>query len=344
MFLLRITFGSVAILLFCYCSEVRSEKKYAEDDILELSIEALSKRTFDASLEFEKELYAYDTFKAELMSYHSDGLKVYTLVQTPTIKKPTEGYPVLIFGHGYHPNPQEYGIEKLTGEDARPGDYYRGVPGAYASAGYMVLTPDYRGHNKSEGYEYTQMHELSPNYYSVDLLHLLSCIEKIPHADKNRIYYMGHSMGGYVGMRMVMSTQEIRAASFWSASLSDTYTRSIYYNTRYRDSLGRYIRSDTLSSFLEDLHSTLPNKKYSEVMQELDPIFHVDKIKIPLMFQHAIEDRSVPIDWTERFVSKMYSLGKSFEFYTYPSDNHLFQTAEFDIAFERDTAFFQKYK
>ncbi len=156
-------------------------------------------------------------YKSSLITFSADGLKQYSLVLTPDSQVPGKGFPVVIFGHGFHPEPKKYGISS-TGKVSRPGDYYRGVPESYAARGFLVFAPDYRGHNKSEGYEFTQLGIESSDFYAEDVLQLLKVVLQNSNIDSDRIYYVGHSMGANVGLRLLAQTNKIRAASLWSAA------------------------------------------------------------------------------------------------------------------------------
>jgi len=119
------------------------------------------------------------SFSAYLVSYQSSGLKVYAMVAVPNTSKPKAGYPVLIANHGFVATPEKYGIT-AEGIDSRPGDYYRDVPEIYAREGFLVVMPDYRGHNISEGFTTGY---LATNYYTLDVLALLSALSGLDDAE-----------------------------------------------------------------------------------------------------------------------------------------------------------------
>ena len=200
------------LLLLISCKQTPTNVQ-TEKSVAPISIKGLQNRTYNANLTFEKELQGTEKYKADLYSYHSDSLKIYALVNIPTSTEPEKGFPILIFGHGFHPEPKKYGVSTKTGKDWRPGDYYRGIPEGYAEQGFLAITPDYRGHNVSDGFEYTKTSYLASTYYAIDVLNMIAGLSDLENVDLDNIYYMGHSMGGDVGLKMLLATDKIKAAS-----------------------------------------------------------------------------------------------------------------------------------
>lgn len=179
-------------------------------------IETLRQQSYSAELRRELDLAETGDYRAYLVSYRVAGLKVYAMVAIPKQPAPDAGYPVLVANHGYHPDPPQYGIT-AEGVDSRPGDYYRSVPGLYASRGFLVIMPDYRGHNISEGLEFTRSSGAAA-YYAEDVLTLLSALPGIPEADIASVFMWGHSLGGAVSLRVLLATDAVKAATIWSTA------------------------------------------------------------------------------------------------------------------------------
>jgi len=174
----------------------------------------------EETLVYERALDDGPSFSAYLVSYNSSGLKVHAMVAVPKIEMPDDGYPVVVANHGYVPDPTKYGIT-AEGIDSRPGDYYRSVPELYASRGFLVVLPDYRGHNNSDGLEFTTTKE-SVDYYADDVIALLNILGQLKQANADRVFMWSHSMGGGVSMRVLLATDVIKGASFWATmSLQD---------------------------------------------------------------------------------------------------------------------------
>lgn len=166
------------------------------------------------TLVFERALEDGPSFSGYLVSYQSSGLKVHAMVAVPKTDMPDGGFPVVVANHGYVPDPTRYGIT-AEGVDSRPGDYYRSVPDLYTSRGFLVVMPDYRGHNNSQGLEFTTTKQ-SVDYYAGDVISLLNLIGQVESVNKDRIFMWSHSMGGGVSMRTLLVTDLVKGASFWA--------------------------------------------------------------------------------------------------------------------------------
>ena len=79
------------LLLLISCKQ-QSPIEKSEKNVAPISIKGLQNRIYNANLTFEKKLQGTENYKADLFSYHSDSLKIYALVNTPTIEKPEKGF------------------------------------------------------------------------------------------------------------------------------------------------------------------------------------------------------------------------------------------------------------
>lgn len=157
-----------------------------------------------------------DGLLRQLASFASDDLTQYALILWPKGHTPEGGWPLLVFNHGFHPDPLQHGV--IDGKDARPGAYYWKTVQAYAHSGYVVVAPDYRGHNNSEGAEYTQ--RKNPLlWYTRDSINAFKLARQLPAINTRRCYMMGHSMGGPITQSAILALGDaLAAASIWSGS------------------------------------------------------------------------------------------------------------------------------
>ncbi|MFT4665680.1 MAG: dienelactone hydrolase [Polaribacter sp.] len=310
--------------------------------IAPISIEGLRNRTYKADLKFEKKLDGSKKIDADLYSCFSDSLKIYALVNTPKTEMPKEGFPILIFGHGFHPEPKKYGLSNKTGEDWRPGDYYRGIPEAYAEKGFLAITPDYRGHNVSDGFEFTKTSYLASTYYAIDVLHVIDALSSLKNVDLKNVFYMGHSMGGDVGLKMLLATDKIKAASIWAGVSATTWEQAIYYG-KWNDENWDSISPKSMKEYTSRVDSVVKNLNFEYDIDSGDPVHFIQDLSMPLILHHATKDTSVPYRWSESLAAKLFANEKEFEFYSYESEHHLFKDENRKKAVERDIVFFNKH-
>lgn len=168
-----------------------------------LSIEYMRKQEYPGSdIVIEQTLPDGSNYSRYIVSYKSDGLKIFTLLTVPQAVKPKTGWPVIIFNHGYIP-PEQY----------RTTERYITYTDAFSRNGYIVFKSDYQSHGNSEG-------KLEGAYYSpaytIDILNAVSSIKKYTVADPNRIGMWGHSMGGTIILRSLVVSKDIKAVDIWA--------------------------------------------------------------------------------------------------------------------------------
>jgi uncharacterized protein len=126
-----------------------------------LGIDYMRSQNYPGSeIKVEKILQDGSNYKRYIVSYYSDNLKEYAYMTVPVSKKPSSGFPVIIFNHGYQ-------IPELYTPDGN----YISYMDALAKAGYIVFKPDFRGNGKSQGQPGSSY--FSPNY-AIDILNAIA--------------------------------------------------------------------------------------------------------------------------------------------------------------------------
>ncbi|MEQ3696248.1 MAG: alpha/beta fold hydrolase [Pseudomonadales bacterium] len=272
----------------------------------------------------------------QTVAFRSDGLNQFALIVHPNRAAPEAGWPILIFNHGYHPNPPEYGIS-ADGTVSRPGDYYRGLVAAYAQLGYLVVAADYRGHNRSEGLEYTRI-AYAAHYYTRDVIASYWAAMKLENVNTDQVVMAGHSMGGGITQRAVIALGDrLAAASIWSTAGED-FLR--YWMT---ESLSTGAATDSNAKakpVLDSLLAELRAGDYSFADLAVAPV--VSEISVPLMIQHARDDQTTAVDNSIVLAAQLYQANKAYQLYLYDDRDHLFGGEVFDEAIRRDQQFFAK--
>ena len=163
-----------------------------------------------------------EPYAASVITYASADLRVRALVAVPRGVRPAAGFPVVVANHGYHPDPPRYG-HSGDGRNLRPGDYYRDVPRWYTAAGFLVVMPDYRGHNDSEGSPPRDPADAVRDY-GADVAALLDVLPQLAEADPRCVLLWGHSLGAAVTLRALAAQRghdgrvRVIGAALWSGS------------------------------------------------------------------------------------------------------------------------------
>lgn len=297
----------------------------------ELAIENLRNGTYPGSqLVVEETLTPGSNYQRYLVSYQSEGNKIYALLTIPSGQKPDPGWPVIIFNHGYIP-PAQY----------RTTERYTAYTDAFSRNGYILLRSDYRGHGNSEG---IAGGGYGSNDYTIDILNAISSIKTHPDADANRIGMWGHSMGGHITLRSMVVNQDIKAGVIWGGVVAS-----------YPDLINNWRRP---GSTIQPPPSPLASgaRRWRQLLQEQygtpesNPEFwnsisansFLNDISGPVQLHHGSADTSVPVEFSEKLSEQLKATGKEVEIYTYPGDDHDI-TANFSLAMQRSVAFFDKY-
>lgn len=203
-----------------------------------LSVDSLRSRRYGSSIAVI-EPRPNDASDSYLAAYDSDGLRVYTRVDIPLAAPPDDGYPVVVFVHGW------IGIGSAPGLDFYYGNEnnYGQMIDAYVEAGFAVFTPGWRGHGTvngvpADGVEYMGAWDngsyLSPVFYAIDVLNLIDGLDTFAAAelDLRSINTVSHSQGGDVALIALAVAGEgsgvsndIHATSIWSGTFPSRFTQ-----------------------------------------------------------------------------------------------------------------------
>ena len=279
-----------------------------------------------SELVFEELLAQGEGYDRYIVSYLSEGNRVFALLTMPHSQIPATGWPVIIFNHGYIP-PDKYKTTVL----------YEGYVDGFARNGYVVFRSDYRGHGRSSG---EPLGGYTSPAYTVDVLNGLASIKTLPGVDPNRIGMWGHSMGGHITLRAMVVSQEIRAGVIWGGVVAS-----------YQDLFERWTRSSepvpgpapTRSPWLVVLESTYGTfQDNPEFWASISPSSYVSEISGPLQLHHGTADEDVPVEFSRNLHEKMLAANKHTELYLYVGDNHNL-TGSLHVAIQRSVEFFDRY-
>ncbi|MDO8486978.1 MAG: prolyl oligopeptidase family serine peptidase [Candidatus Curtissbacteria bacterium] len=295
-----------------------------------LAIDYMRSQTYPGSnITIEQSLPDGVNYKQYIVSYKSQDLKIYALLTVPMGDKPKDGWPVIIFNHGYIP-PEQY----VTTER------YIAYVETFATSGYIVFKSDYRGNDKSEG-------EPEGAYYSpaytVDILNAVSSIKKFADANPNKIGMWGHSLGGNITLRNIEVSTDIKAAVIWAGvtgsynDLMNNWQRRVPFQPSPRQLA---LRNANRANLTQKYGTPKDNPVF---WSAIDPFHNLKYISAPIQLHHGEADEEVPLSFSQRLETALKSAGKTVELYTYPGAGHNISGSSFETAIQRSLDFFAKY-
>jgi dienelactone hydrolase len=227
--------------------------------LADLSIEALRSRPYGSVIKVESRLDSANdetAYHSYMTSYQSDGNRVYSRMDIPSSPPPDDGYPVMVFVHGW------VGLKDAPDFDFgyKADSTYSRYIDAFVDAGYLVLTPGWRGHGtvngiQAEGFEFMETWDngsyISPVFYAIDVLNLVEGIQSIedinwagwgiegtetPRVNHRKIHVTGHSQGGDSALTVMAVSGEnstlknaVSSGSLWSGCFGTRFAQAGIY-------------------------------------------------------------------------------------------------------------------
>ncbi len=159
--------------------------------------------------------------------------------------------------------------------------------------GYVVIAPDYRG---SIGYG--EAHHQAIDYGGKEVEDVLSAVDylkTLPHVDPARIGMMGWSHGGYITLLSVFRDKHPIAAGAAIVPVTNLVFRLSYKGPGYQWDF----------STQKEVQG-LPFEKRETYIQR-SPLYHVDKLRVPLLVHVATNDTDVDYVEDQQIVDALRS-------------------------------------
>lgn len=225
----------------------------------------------------------------------ADGLNIHAYLTLPPFKE-AKDLPLVVLPHG--------------GPQARDYIDYDWQAQVFASRGYAVLQPNFRG---SEGYGddfVTAGHGQWGRKMQTDLSDGVRYLTQKGIVDPKRVAIFGASYGGYAAMAGATLDQGVYRCAVAIAGPSDLKS----FVEFEKDESGR-----TDSSRVRYWKAFLGDPK---TWDEVSPAKQAAKAYCPILLIHGTDDTVVPIEQSRRMEKALKAAGKPVEFITYKGQDH----------------------
>lgn len=241
---------------------------------------------------------SFNWASVELVKWKSyNGIPLEGLLYKPENFDPTKKYPMLVYYYElYADDFHNHYVPKPSASIIHPTEY--------ASAGYIVFIPDIR---YKAGYP-------AKSAFDCIMSGTDHVLKLVPAIDPKRMGLQGQSWGGYQTAQLITMTDRF-AAAMAGAPVSNMF--SAYGGIRWGSGVNRQFQYERTQSRIGKTIWEAP-----ELYMENSPLFHLPKVKTPLLIMHNDEDGAVPWYQGIELYTGMRRLGKPCWMLNYNGDDH----------------------
>jgi dipeptidyl aminopeptidase/acylaminoacyl peptidase len=284
-----------------------------------------------SEITFEEQLPNGANYYQHLVSYISEGNKIFGLLTIPFPEPPEGGYKAIVFNHGYIP-PAAY----------RTTERYTAYVDHLASNGFVVLKIDYRGHGQSQG-------EPSGTYfssaYTIDAIAALKSLQTMDIIDPQGIGMWGHSMAGNLVLRAMLIEPDIKAGVIWAGavySYDDFAEYGITDNTYRPPATPQTEQTPDPRRGTRAIFETYgrPDTQV-DYWKAVSLTENIQFLNSPLQIHHAQDDTVVTIGYSHDLAAVLQENGKQYDLFSYEGGGHNLISPYFNQAIQRTVNFFR---
>jgi len=292
-----------------------------------MSIAAMRAGTYPGSdIAIESEFGSGSNYRRYYAYYLSEGFRIYGLLTIPDGQAPVGGWPAIVFNHGYIPPDVYQATER-----------YIAYVDRIARSGYVVYRIDYRGHDRSEG-------DTNGAYgdpgYQIDVLNAVASLARNPAVNPEKIGMWGHSMGGYLTLRAMVISNDIKVGVIWAGVVA-SYPEMLYNWRRSRPFVGS--PSSRGVGWRTEWIAAYGTPEQNPVFWDsVSATSYLGDLSGPLQLHHGTLDDEVPQEFSIRLAEEGRAAGQIVDLYLYEGDNHNL-ARYFDLAMDRTLTFFATY-
>jgi dipeptidyl aminopeptidase/acylaminoacyl peptidase len=226
-------------------------------------------------------------FTLEQFSYPSEGITVGAYLYRA--RAPGGKQPVIVFNRGSFVWPNGFAGEMLV------------MAHRYASAGFIVVAPHYRGSNGWAGRDEIGGGDLR------DLMNISGELRHIAGADPSRVFLAGESRGGAMVYMALRDGFPARAAAVWGA-LTDL--ESLVAPGGPQAKAVPFVWPDF-------------EQRREEILRTRSALRWADRINVPVLVMHGGADDDIPVSQSQRMDAELTRLGKVHELIVFEGQQHV---------------------
>ena len=299
----------------------------------EITIQYLQQLEINGSeITFEQQLADRSNYHQHVVSYLSEGNKIYGLLTIPFGEPSEGGFKAIVFNHGYIP-PTAY----------RTTERYTAYVDYLARNGFVVFKIDYRGHGQSQG-------EPSGSYfspgYTIDAITALKSLQTLDFIDPQGIGMWGHSMAGNLVLRAMLVEPQVKAGVIWAGavySYDDFAQYGITDNTYRPPATPETEQTPSPRRRSQQIFEVYGRPDTSvEFWRAVSLTENIQYLNNPLQLHHALDDNVVNVAYSIDLAAVLQENGKEYSLFTYEGGGHNLTSPYFEQAMQRTVEFFRE--
>ncbi|RKD89722.1 S9 family peptidase [Mangrovibacterium diazotrophicum] len=216
---------------------------------------------------------------------------LYARMILPTNFNPNKKYPTIVYVYG-GPHVQ---LVRNTWHNAADWWFYY-----MASQGYILFTVDSRGSaNRGQAFEEVIHRQLGIEE-TKDQMKGIEYLKSLPYVDQNRIGVHGWSFGGFMTLNLMTRQPETFKVGVAGGPVVDWDMYEVMYGERYMDT----------------------PQENPEGYNESNMLNHVADLQGKLMLIHGVQDETVVMQHSMKFLRECIEQDKQVDFFAYPTHEH----------------------
>jgi dipeptidyl aminopeptidase/acylaminoacyl peptidase len=251
----------------------------------------------------------------------ADGLELHGVLTLPP-GKPARGLPVVVLPHG--------------GPQARDYPGFDWWAQAFASRGYAVLQPNFRG---SDGYgaDFVNAgHGQWGRKMQTDISDGLAALAAQGIVDPKRACIVGASYGGYAALAGVTLQHGV-----YRCAVADAPVADLREFLHYRDTAAGYKEDATMRYWKQFMGAS---SNVDRGLDDVSPAKLADHADAPILLVHGKDDTVVPFEQSNEMLAALKRAGKPAEMVVMPNEDHWLSRADTRLSMlTAAVAFVQKY-